>query len=74
VKIKTIETFANEFVGFVRLRTDDGAEGWGQISTYNPVLEAHDGKVQIPDGPGWGVEINPAWLEGAVYQISQLEA
>jgi len=35
VKIKSLETFSNEFVGFVRLRTDDGAEGWGQISTYN---------------------------------------
>jgi L-alanine-DL-glutamate epimerase-like enolase superfamily enzyme len=35
VKIKSLETFSNEFVGFVRLRTDDGAEGWGQVSTYN---------------------------------------
>jgi L-alanine-DL-glutamate epimerase-like enolase superfamily enzyme len=35
MKIKSIETFSNEFVSLVRLRTDDGAEGWGQISTYN---------------------------------------
>jgi L-alanine-DL-glutamate epimerase-like enolase superfamily enzyme len=35
VKIKSLETFSNEFVGFVRLWTDDGAEGWGQVSTYN---------------------------------------
>lgn len=35
MKIKSIETFSNEFVGLVRIRTDDGAEGWGQVSTYN---------------------------------------
>ncbi|MCK5276586.1 MAG: mandelate racemase/muconate lactonizing enzyme family protein [Alphaproteobacteria bacterium] len=35
MKIASLETFSNEFVGFVRVRTDDGAEGWGQISTYN---------------------------------------
>lgn len=41
-----------------------------QVGLYNPVLEARDGKVQIPDGPGWGVTINPDWLKGAVYQKS----
>ena len=28
------------------------------------------GHVTIPSGPGWGVEINPAWLEKAVYRSS----
>ena len=28
------------------------------------------GCATIPDGPGWGVEINPAWLEAASYQMS----
>jgi L-alanine-DL-glutamate epimerase-like enolase superfamily enzyme len=32
-----------------------------------------DGKATIPDAPGWGVEINPAWLEKAVYQASVLK-
>ena len=35
MKIKSIETFSTEFVGFVRVETDDGHEGWGQVSTYN---------------------------------------
>ncbi len=35
MKIRSLETFSNAFVGFVRVRTDDGAEGWGQVSTYN---------------------------------------
>ncbi|MGB0386706.1 MAG: mandelate racemase/muconate lactonizing enzyme family protein [Ardenticatenaceae bacterium] len=43
-----------------------------QAGLYTPVLEAHDGKVQIPDAPGWGVEINEAWLAGAKHQISEL--
>jgi len=28
--------------------------------------------LQIPQGPGWGVEINPAWLAKAKYQISEI--
>jgi L-alanine-DL-glutamate epimerase-like enolase superfamily enzyme len=31
-----------------------------------------DGKVTIPDAPGWGVEIDPAWLERSRYQISEV--
>ena len=40
MKIRSLETFSNEFVGFVRVRTDDGAEGWGQVSTYNADITA----------------------------------
>jgi len=35
MKIASLETFSTEYVGFVRVRTDEGAEGWGQMSTYN---------------------------------------
>jgi len=34
LKIKRIETFANRFVGFVRITAEDGAQGIGQVSTY----------------------------------------
>ena len=27
--------FRNRWVGFVRVTADDGAQGWGQVSTYN---------------------------------------
>ena len=30
-----------------------------------------DGKVTIPSEPGWGIEIDPAWLERAAYQVSE---
>jgi len=38
MKIKSIETFTNRFVGFTRLTAEDGSQGWGQVSTYNADL------------------------------------
>ena len=35
MKIRKLETFSNEFVGFVRVTSDTGEQGWGQVSTYN---------------------------------------
>jgi L-alanine-DL-glutamate epimerase-like enolase superfamily enzyme len=40
MKIKSIETFSSEYVGLVRVRSDDGAEGWGQVSTYHADISA----------------------------------
>ncbi len=40
---------------------------------YTPALEVRDGRVDIPSGPGWGVEISPAWLEESEYAASELE-
>lgn len=37
---------------------------------YDPLPIAQDGHVQIPDAPGWGITIRPAWLEQANRQIS----
>ena len=35
MRLKRIETFATEFVAFVRLTDQTGAQGWGQVSTYH---------------------------------------
>ncbi|MEA2781129.1 MAG: hypothetical protein QOK29_2673 [Rhodospirillaceae bacterium] len=52
----------------------EGAEYYPwQDNLYFPALVARDGKVQIPDGPGWGVEINKDWLASATYQKSEAE-
>ncbi|MFZ9133498.1 MAG: enolase C-terminal domain-like protein, partial [Gemmobacter sp.] len=32
-----------------------------------------DGHVTVPDAPGWGLEINPAWLERATWRESTLD-
>ena len=43
-----------------------------QVGLFTPVLEARDGKVQIPDAPRWGVETFLAWLEAADHHFSEL--
>lgn len=35
IRITSIETFCNEFVGFVRVTDETGSKGWGQVSTYH---------------------------------------
>ena len=44
-----------------------------QHGLFKPALVVHDGKVEIPSGPGLGVKIEADWLERANYQISELE-
>ncbi len=39
-RISTIETFATRDVALVRVRTDGGGEGWGQVAPYNADLTA----------------------------------
>ena len=41
---------------------------------YRPSLEVKDGKVKIPDDPGWGVKINPVWMGKAAYLKSERPA
>ena len=43
----------------------------GHRGAYGPELEAVDGCVQIPDGPGWGVTINDEWLAAADHRVSE---
>ena len=40
MRIASIETFSTRDVGMVRVRTDDGAFGWGQVSPYNADITA----------------------------------
>ena len=42
-----------------------------EVGLYEPVIRVRDGEVAIPDGPGWGVEIDQGWLERARYQASE---
>ncbi len=40
MKIQRIETFSNAFVCLVRVTTDTGAQGWGQVAPYNADITA----------------------------------
>jgi L-alanine-DL-glutamate epimerase-like enolase superfamily enzyme len=44
-------------------------EGLYVQSPYN----IKDGMIALPEGPGWGVEINPDWLSRATYQVSEVK-
>ncbi len=43
-----------------------------QYGVYSDLPIAAGGEVQIPENPGWGIEINIDWLEKAHYQKSEL--
>jgi L-alanine-DL-glutamate epimerase-like enolase superfamily enzyme len=45
---------------------------WQQNLFLGDPFAVRDGKVHIPSGPGWGVDINPRWLERATYQLSEI--
>jgi L-alanine-DL-glutamate epimerase-like enolase superfamily enzyme len=54
---------------FVEFTIED--DGSASETFYRPTLEVQDGRVKIPDGPGWGMEINPQWMERATYLKSE---
>jgi L-alanine-DL-glutamate epimerase-like enolase superfamily enzyme len=43
-----------------------------QVGLFTMPLVVRDGLVQIPEGPGWGIEISQDWLAGAAREISEL--
>ena len=45
---------------------------WQQNLFLNDPFKLEDGKVEIFDTPGWGVQINPEWLSNAEYKISKI--
>jgi len=70
MKIQRIETFCNEFVGFVRIRTPDGAEGWGQLSTYHADITARVLHRQVAP---YALGANPANIDSLIDRIVEIE-
>lgn len=40
---------------------------------FEPALTVDNGHVAIPDGPGWGVTINPDWLDRVAARVSRID-
>lgn len=47
---------------------------WQRDLFLGTPFEVKDGCVTVADLPGWGVDINPAWLERASYMEASLES
>jgi L-alanine-DL-glutamate epimerase-like enolase superfamily enzyme len=43
-----------------------------QEGLFAPELTVRDGSLRVPDEAGWGVEINPNWLNASTHHISRL--
>jgi L-alanine-DL-glutamate epimerase-like enolase superfamily enzyme len=57
---------------YVELSIEPDAYYPWQSGIFEPALEARDGTVEIPDGPGWGVEVRPEWLAGAQRRSNEM--
>lgn len=70
MKITKLETFANEFVGFVRVSAEDGSTGWGQVSTYNSDITTQVLHRQVAP---WALGRQMSDLENLMCEIPERE-
>ena len=70
MKIISIETFADEFVAFVRVTTDGGDFGWGQVAPYNADITARILHRQVAPHAIGRDALN---IDGLVTRIPELE-
>ena len=48
---------------------DESYYPW-QYDIYGPMPQVTDGHVELPNTPGWGIDIRPEWLAKSCYQRS----
>jgi len=70
LRIARLETFANEFVCFVRLTADTGLVGWGQTSTYNADITARIFHRQVAP---WALGADALDIPALVERIEERE-
>jgi len=70
MKIRSLETFATQDVGFVRVTAEDGAQGWGQVSTYNADITARVFHRQVAP---WALGADEADIERLVDLVPEKE-
>lgn len=56
---------------YVELSIEDRGIAQEAVGLFQPAIQVTDGKVPIPPGPGWGVEVDPDWLAGAERSVSE---
>ncbi len=70
MKIQRIETYCNQFIAFVRVTSDDGAQGWGQVAPYNADITAQVLHRQIAP---WSLGRDALDIDGLVDLIPEKE-
>ena len=70
MKIQRIETFCNQFVGFVRVTAEDGTHGWGQMSPYNADITS---KVVHRQVAPWALGQDAFDIEALIDRIPERE-
>jgi L-alanine-DL-glutamate epimerase-like enolase superfamily enzyme len=58
---------------YVELSIEPDAGYPWQVGMYEPRPQVVDGKVEVPAGPGWGVEISPEWVARSEHRVSRLD-
>jgi L-alanine-DL-glutamate epimerase-like enolase superfamily enzyme len=58
---------------YVELSIEPDEDYPWQAGMYEPRPRVVEGRVSVPAGPGWGVEISPPWLERAEHRSTRLE-
>ena len=61
--LNAIDNAGDYFELSIEDRWDDGM--------YTPSLTVENGEVEVPDGPGWGVELDPEWFATAEYERTE---
>lgn len=70
MRICKIETFCDAFVGFVRVTTEDGSQGWGQVSPYLADITVQVLHRQVAP---WSLDYDATDIEGLVDLIPERE-
>jgi L-alanine-DL-glutamate epimerase-like enolase superfamily enzyme len=70
MKIARLETFSSLYCGFVRVTTDDGRQGWGQLSNYNSDITAQVFHRQVAR---WALGQDASDIEALVTTIPERE-
>ncbi len=70
MQIRSLETFCDSFIGFVRVTTDTGDTGWGQVAPYNADITSSVFHRQVAP---WSLNRDASDIEALVDLIPERE-
>ncbi|HEU0193990.1 MAG TPA: mandelate racemase/muconate lactonizing enzyme family protein [Gaiellales bacterium] len=68
MRIAHVDSFSTEWVGLVRVRTDDGNEGWGQVAPYNADITTEVLHRQVAPHALGGDPLDPAGVGARILE------